>query len=52
MSLCDLLAALPDATTKPAANTLANAAACSTGPCGFVQDDDIALICAKSDIGR
>ena len=40
----DLVAALPDAATNPAAITLANAAACSTGPCGFVQDDDIALI--------
>jgi Type I phosphodiesterase / nucleotide pyrophosphatase len=40
----DLVAALPDAGTNPAAITLANAAACSSGPCGFVQDDDIALI--------
>jgi hypothetical protein len=40
----DLVAALPDAGTNPAALTLANAAACSTGACGFVQDDDIALI--------
>jgi len=40
----DLVAALPDAGTNPAAITLANAANCSTGPCGFVQDDDIALI--------
>jgi Type I phosphodiesterase / nucleotide pyrophosphatase len=40
----DLVAALPDAGTNPAAAILANAAACSTGPCGFVQDDDIALI--------
>lgn len=40
----DLVAALPDAKTNPAALTLANAAACSTGPCGFVQDDDVALI--------
>lgn len=40
----DLVAALPDAGTNPAAAVLANAAACSTGPCGFVQDDDIALI--------
>ncbi len=40
----DLIAALPDAATNPAAITLAGAAACSTGPCGFVQDDDIALI--------
>jgi predicted AlkP superfamily pyrophosphatase or phosphodiesterase len=42
--LADLVAALPDANSNPAAAVLANAAACSTGPCGFVQDDDIALI--------
>ena len=40
----DLVAALPDASTNPAAIAIAKAAACSTGPCGFVQDDDIALI--------
>ena len=40
----DLVAALPDGATNPAALTIANAAACSTGSCGFVQDDDIALI--------
>lgn len=40
----DLVAALPDASTNPAAITLANAAACTTGPCGFVMDDDVALI--------
>ena len=40
----DLVATLPDAGTNPAALTLANAAACSTGPCGFVMDDDVALI--------
>jgi hypothetical protein len=40
----DLVAALPDAATNPAAIAIANAANCSTGPCGFVQDDDIALI--------
>jgi type I phosphodiesterase/nucleotide pyrophosphatase len=40
----DLVAALPDAGTNPAALALGNAAACSTGACGFVQDDDIALI--------
>ncbi len=43
----DLVAALPDASTNPAAQALANAAACSTGSCGFVQDDDIALIWLK-----
>jgi hypothetical protein len=40
----DLVAALPDANTNPAAIAVASAAACSTGACGFVQDDDIALI--------
>jgi hypothetical protein len=40
----DLVAALPDAGTNPAALAIAKANACSTGPCGFVQDDDVALI--------
>jgi hypothetical protein len=40
----DLVAALPDAASNPGAIALASAATCSTGPCGFVQDDDIALI--------
>src|SRR5438552_3700961 len=40
----DLVAALPDAGSNPAAAVLAAAAACSSGSCGFVQDDDIALI--------
>ena len=40
----DLVAALPDAGTNPAAMAIASAAACGTGSCGFVQDDDIALI--------
>jgi hypothetical protein len=40
----DLVAALPDAGSNPGALAIASAAACSTGPCGFVQDDDIALI--------
>ncbi len=40
----DLVAALPDASTNPAAIAIANANNCSTGSCGFVQDDDIALI--------
>lgn len=40
----DLVAALPDAATNPAAIAIANANNCGTGPCGFVQDDDIALI--------
>ena len=40
----DLVAALPDAGTNAAAIAIANAAACTTGACGFVMDDDIALI--------
>jgi len=40
----DLVASLPDAGTNPAAQVIANAAACTTGPCGFVMDDDVALI--------
>src|SRR5258707_2323679 len=40
----DLVAALPDATTNPGALAIASANACAKGPCGFVQDDDIALI--------
>ena len=40
----DLVATLPDAGTDPAGIAIAGAGACSTGPCGLVQDDDIALI--------
>jgi len=40
----DLVAALPDAATNAAAIAIANANNCTTGACGFVQDDDIALI--------
>jgi len=40
----DLVAALPGAGSDPAAIAIVNAANCATGPCGFVQDDDIALI--------
>jgi predicted AlkP superfamily pyrophosphatase or phosphodiesterase len=40
----DLVATLPDAATNPAALAIASANNCSTGSCGFVQDDDIALI--------
>jgi hypothetical protein len=40
----DLVAALPDASTDPGGIAIANANACTSGPCGFVQDDDIALI--------
>lgn len=40
----DLVATLPDAGTDPGGIAIANAAACTTGPCGFVMDDDVALI--------
>ena len=40
----DLVATLPDAGTNPAAMVIADAGNCSTGPCGLVQDDDVALI--------
>jgi hypothetical protein len=40
----DLVATLPDAATNPAAIAIVNANACSTGSCGFVNDDDIAVI--------
>lgn len=42
----DLVATLPDAATNPAALAIASANACSppSQACGFVQDDDIALI--------
>jgi hypothetical protein len=43
----DLVAALPGAGIDPAAIAIADAAVCGTGPCGFVQDDDIALIWLK-----
>lgn len=39
-----LVASLPDGSTNPAAIAIVNASNCPTGPCGFVQDDDIALI--------
>jgi hypothetical protein len=40
----DLVAQMPGAGTDPGALAIASANACGTGPCGFVQDDDIALI--------
>ena len=40
----DLVAALPDAATDPGGIAISSANNCATGPCGFVQDDDIALI--------
>ncbi|HEX4662119.1 MAG TPA: alkaline phosphatase family protein, partial [Candidatus Saccharimonadales bacterium] len=39
-----LVGNLPDGGTNPAAVAITNASNCATGPCGFVQDDDIALI--------
>jgi arylsulfatase A-like enzyme len=43
----DLVAGLKDSTTDPGGIAIGVAAACSTGSCGFVQDDDIALIWLK-----
>jgi hypothetical protein len=40
----DLVAALKDAGTSAGGMAIAKAANCTIGPCGFVQDDDIALI--------
>jgi hypothetical protein len=40
----DVVASLPDGKTNPAAIAVTSANACATGPCGFVNDDDIALI--------
>jgi Type I phosphodiesterase / nucleotide pyrophosphatase len=40
----DLVAALPGAASDPAAQALVSAANCATGPCGWVMDDDVALI--------
>jgi hypothetical protein len=40
----DVVASLPDGTTNPAAIAITTANACATGPCGFVNDDDVALI--------
>jgi len=40
----DLVAALADGQTNPAAIAVTTAGACATGPCGFVNDDDIGLI--------
>ncbi|MFI5098043.1 MAG: alkaline phosphatase family protein [Candidatus Acidiferrales bacterium] len=46
----DLVAAVALTDPSPAADAIANANACSTGPCGFVQDDDIALIWLQDQI--
>ncbi len=43
----DLVAGLKDSTTDPGGIAIGVAAGCSTGSCGFVQDDDIALIWLK-----
>jgi hypothetical protein len=40
----DVVASLPDGKTNPAAIAIVSANACPKGPCGFVNDDDIALI--------
>ena len=40
----DLVATLPDAGTNPGGIAIAHAASCATGACGFVMDDDVALI--------
>jgi hypothetical protein len=40
----DVVASLPDGKTNPAAIAITSASACATSPCGFVNDDDIALI--------
>src|SRR2546428_9633255 len=47
----DLVAALPDSGTNPGGIAIANANACSTGSCGFVQDDDVALIWLQNQSG-
>jgi hypothetical protein len=40
----DLVAALPDSGTNAGGIAIGNAASCTTGACGFVMDDDVALI--------
>jgi hypothetical protein len=40
----DVVASLPDGKKNPSAIAITNANACASGPCGFVNDDDIALI--------
>src|SRR5712671_986162 len=40
----DVVASLPDGKTNPAAIAITSANACATGSCGFVNDDDVALI--------
>jgi predicted AlkP superfamily pyrophosphatase or phosphodiesterase len=40
----DVVASLPDGKINPAAVAITSANACGTGPCGSVNDDDIALV--------
>jgi Type I phosphodiesterase / nucleotide pyrophosphatase len=40
----DLVASLPGAASDPSAQAIISAANCATGACGFVMDDDVALI--------
>ncbi len=40
----DVVASLPDGKKNPSAIAITNANACASGPCGFVNDDDIALV--------
>jgi hypothetical protein len=40
----DIVAALPDSTSNPGGVAIGAANNCATGACGFVQDDDVALI--------
>ena len=40
----DLVAALPDGGTNPAAQAVVSAGSCSIGACGAISDDDVALI--------
>ena len=40
----ELVASLPDAGTDPGGIAIGGAAGCTTGACGFVMDDDVALI--------
>ena len=40
----DVVSALPDGATNPLAQAIVTANNCATGACGFVNDDDIALI--------
>lgn len=42
--LVDLVASLPDGRYNPAALIIAAAGNCTTGACGLIQDDDVALI--------